>query len=110
MKKTIYALTPDERTALEKLAGRLKRARLRRNLLQEDVSTAAGISVGSVIALESGRVGCSIATLAKVLSVLGLLDRLPSLLIDDDLGEELEAAAGRRRARHRPGERGDAAA
>lgn len=54
----------------QRLGERLRALRLAADLAQSDVAERAGISVGSVKNLESGR-GSSVSTLVKVLRALG---------------------------------------
>lgn len=70
--------TSDEITA--ELGLRLKAARLSQSLTQADLAERAGISVGTVKALE--RTGqTSVASLVRVVQALGLTDQLQSLFV-----------------------------
>ncbi|MBF0374826.1 MAG: helix-turn-helix transcriptional regulator [Alphaproteobacteria bacterium] len=91
-------LASDEARAVESLGKRLKRARLRRNLTQNDVAERAGVSRLTCIDLEAGKPGVSIAALVRYLSVLGYPDRIAGLLEADPIGEDLEQVHGRKRA------------
>lgn len=97
--------TPSEAAALGSLGQRIKLARLRRNLPQSDLAAMAGVSRKTIVALEAGSPGSSIAVLAKVLEILGYPDRMAGLLATDPIGEDMELATGRKRA----GRRGDVA-
>ena len=70
--------TSDEITAA--LGLRLKAVRLSQSLTQADLAERAGISVGTVKALE--RTGqSSVASLVRVVQALGLTDQLQSLFV-----------------------------
>lgn len=60
------------------LGERLRAARLRRNLTQEELASRAGISRSAVRALERGG-GSSVATLVSVIKAMGMRDWLNSL-------------------------------
>lgn len=91
-------LTTDERQALEQLAQRIRRARLRRNLSQVEIAERSGISRSSYLDVEKGNPGVSVAALVKVMAVLGYPQRIASLLESDPIGEDLEEFYGRKRA------------
>lgn len=91
-------LTTTETDALKALAGRLRAARLRRNLSQDAIATRVGVTRKVIVALESGSPGTSIGVLAKVMEVLGYPGRLAGMLESDPLGEDLEAVHGRKKA------------
>lgn len=97
MRKSV-PLASDEATAVETLGKRLRLARLRRNLTQNEVAERAGISRLTCIDLEGGKPGVSIAGLVRYMSVLGYPDRIAGLLEADPIGEDLEQVHGRKRA------------
>jgi transcriptional regulator with XRE-family HTH domain len=74
--------------ALARLGQDLRNARLRRNISVADLAVRAGSSASSVTRLEKGDPGVAIGTLADVLVVLGLVERLADLIDvrKDDLG------------------------
>ena len=94
-------LDSDERGALDLLGRHLKRARIRRGLLQEDMAERAGVNRKTYMALEAGESTVSIALLARTLSILNYPTKLSELLASDPLGEELETIHGPKRARSR---------
>ena len=94
-------LTHQEAEILATLGQRLKLARLRRNLTQDDMAERAGVSRKTVVAMEAGAAGTSIAVLAKAMSILGYPERVADLLASDSLGEGMEAVSGRKRAKRR---------
>ncbi|ARJ65025.1 hypothetical protein WV31_04770 [Magnetospirillum sp. ME-1] len=89
-------LTSTEEEAVETLGRRVRAARLRRNLSQEDLAERAGVTRKTIAALEAGEAGVSVGVLAKALYILGYPDRLAGLLETDPIGEDLET--GRKRA------------
>jgi transcriptional regulator with XRE-family HTH domain len=97
MKRPVFLSSP-EIDALELLARRLRLARLRRNLTQDEMAERAGVNRKTYIALERGKETVNIGILIKVLAILGYLERLPDMLQSDPLGEELEEIHGRKRA------------
>ena len=70
--------TSDEITA--ELGLRLKAVRLSQSLTQADLAERAGISVGTVKALERTGQSC-VASLVRVVQALGLTDQLQSLFV-----------------------------
>ena len=93
--------SPKSRAALERLGRDLRGARLRRGIAIADLAVRAGTSASSIARLEKGDPGVGIGTLADVLVVLGLLDRLADLIDirKDDLGLALAAERQPRRGR-----------
>ena len=93
--------SPKSRLALEQLGHDLRGARLRRGMAIADLAVRAGTSASSVARLEKGDSGVGIGTLADVLVVLGLLDRLADLIDirKDDLGLALATERQPRRGR-----------
>ena len=80
--------SPKSRTAIERLGRDIRGARLRRGIAVADLAVRAGTSPSSVARLEKGDAGVAIGTLADVLVVLGLVERLADLIDirKDDLG------------------------
>ena len=93
--------SPKARPALERLGQDIRNARLRRGIAVADLAVRAGTSPSSVARLEKGDPGVAIGTLADILVVLGLLERLADLvdIRKDDLGLALAAEHGPRRGR-----------
>lgn len=93
--------SPKAKPALERLGQDIRSARLRRGIAVADLAVRAGSSPSSIARLEKGDPGVAIGTLAEVLVVLGLIERL-SDLIDirkDDLGLALAAGHTPKRGR-----------
>lgn len=93
--------SPKAKPALERLGQDIRNARLRRGIAVADLAVRAGTSPSSIARLERGDPGVAIGTLADVLVVLGLLERLADLvdIRKDDLGLALAAEHGPRRGR-----------
>jgi transcriptional regulator with XRE-family HTH domain len=93
--------SPKVKPALERLGQDVRNARLRRRITIADLATRAGTSPSSIARLERGDPGVAIGTLADVLLVLGLLERLADLIDvrKDDLGLALSTEQGPRRGR-----------
>lgn len=93
--------SPKAKPALERLGQDIRNARLRRGIAVADLAVRAGTSPSSIARLERGDPGVAIGTLADVLVVLGLLERLADLIDirKDDLGLALTAEHGPRRGR-----------
>lgn len=93
--------SPKSNPALERLGHDLRGARLRRGIAVADLAVRAGTSPSTVSRLEKGDPGVGIGTLADILVVLGLVDRLADLIDirKDDLGLALAAEHQPRRGR-----------
>lgn len=93
--------SPKAKSALERLGQDIRNARLRRSITVADLAVRAGTSPSSVARLERGDPGVAIGTLADILVVLGLLERLADLIDvrKDDLGLALATEHGPRRGR-----------
>lgn len=93
--------SPKARPALERLGRDIRDARLRRSIAVVDLAVRAGTSPSSIARLERGDPGVAIGTLADVLVVLGLVERLADLvdIRKDDLGLALAAEHAPRRGR-----------
>lgn len=93
--------SPKSKSALERLGHDVRGARLRRGIAMADLAVRAGTSPSTVARLEKGDPGVGIGTLADILVVLGLVDRLADLIDirKDDLGLALTAERQPRRGR-----------
>jgi len=81
---------PAGQRQLEALGGRLRSARLRRHLTQAVVAARVGVSKQTLAKLESGNPSTSLATMLRVLQVLGLGQDIDLLAADDELGRRLQ--------------------
>lgn len=84
--------------SLGALGEHIRRARLRRNLSQEEMAERAGVARKTYASLEAGSSKVSLALLVRVLESLGYPDRLRGLLEQDQIGDEMASAIGRKRA------------
>jgi transcriptional regulator with XRE-family HTH domain len=93
--------SPKSKAALEALGQDIRDARLRRGIAVADLAVRAGASASTVARLEKGDAGVAVGTLADVLVVLGLVDRLGDLvdIRKDDLGLALTSEQQPRRGR-----------
>lgn len=96
-------LSTEELENLQRLGTRVRLARLRRNLTQVELAERMGVHRQSVVNLEKGSPGISLALVMKALYVFGYVGRIGDLLAIDEIGEEMELATGRQRASRRPG-------
>lgn len=80
--------SPKSAPVLKRLGHDVRGARLRRGIAVADLAVRAGTSPSSIARLEKGDPGVAIGTLADVLVVLGLVERLADLIDirKDDLG------------------------
>lgn len=101
MARKTVALTPDAEKILEKTGARIKRARLRRNIKAEILAEHAGISIGTLNAVEKGVPTVSIGAYVAVLSMLGMEKDLEKVALDEE-GKQLYRELGpHKRARTR---------
>jgi transcriptional regulator with XRE-family HTH domain len=96
---TIDELSTDD-VALAELGRRVERARLDRNLTQQQLAARAGVGKATLERLEAGRPS-KLSTLVRVMRALGLSDRLEALLPAVGPSPLDLAANGRERQRAR---------
>jgi transcriptional regulator with XRE-family HTH domain len=99
------ALLPKHVRMVEQVGAQLKLARLRRRLSMQQVSERAGISRNTLYLLEKGEESSSIATLLRVLIVLGLQEDYRAIGQNDEIGRRIEDAkllTPKKRAPRRP--------
>ncbi|MDQ3758814.1 MAG: helix-turn-helix domain-containing protein [Actinomycetota bacterium] len=88
---------------LKRLGGRLRAARLAKEVTQDDLAREAGVGLATLQRMEDGQ-GTSVKNLIRVLRALGLVDRLEDLVPEVRPGPiaQLNAReATRRRGRRR---------
>ena len=90
--KEAKAFLPKNKRILQRVGQNLRLARLRRKLSAAKVAERAGISRNTLYLLEKGSPSTSLATLFRVLIVLGLEEDFLLLAKDDELGRKLEDA------------------
>lgn len=81
---------PQARRQIIALGARLRSARLRRKMTQPMLAERVGVSVPTIGKLEEGDPSTSMATMLRVLSVLGLADDIDLLAAQDTLGRSLQ--------------------
>lgn len=74
------------RTAVSSLGERIRIARIRRRMNQDELATACGLSRRTLYRIESGEAGIAVGNIFTVLWKLGLLDAT-SILANPDLDE-----------------------
>lgn len=94
---------------MQRLGESVRLARVRRNLTQEELAQACGITRKTLYALEKGAPGATLATVFTVLWKLGLLDTASTLADPDadEHGKILEAARRPKRVRQTAGSDND---
>jgi len=92
------------KTAMRRLGGDLRDARLRRRIPAAIMAQRAGISRTTLLKVEKGDPGVAAGTYAAVLFVLGMLDRLSGLASSktDEVGLALEGERLPKRIDFRP--------
>ena len=88
-KKTVI-LSPYVMKSLRTVGEQIKLARLRRKLSTELVAERAGISRGTLWAIENGEPSVSFGAYVAVLQALGLKDDVTLLAKDDVLGRSYQ--------------------
>jgi transcriptional regulator with XRE-family HTH domain len=81
---------PQARRQIAALGVRLRAARLRRKMTQPMLAERVGVSVPTIGKLEDGDPSTSLATMLRVLSVLGLAADIDLLAAQDTLGRSLQ--------------------
>ncbi len=80
-RKTVN-LTPDMESVIKKMGIRIQKARLRRNILADVLAEHAGISKGTLSAIEKGEPTVSIGAYVAVLNGLGMVQDLELVAVD----------------------------
>ena len=108
----MHTLPAPLKTAMRKLGGDLRDARLRRRIPAAIMAERAGISRTTLLKVEKGDPGVAAGTYAAVLFVLGLLDRLGELASarTDEVGLALDEERLPKRIDFRPRRRKQAPA
>lgn len=75
-----FPLPVPAKRAIAKLGADISKARRRRRLSQASLAQRSGVSVATLKRLESGEPRVAIEAVARVLQVLGEIDRLSQLL------------------------------
>ena len=82
-----------------KMGTRIKKARLRRNIMAEKLAEQVGISKGTLSAIEQGVPTVSIGAYAEVLSALDMVNDLNSIAVDIEGKKKYEDVQLRQRKR-----------
>ena len=100
----IYMLA--DRTILTKIGEKLKTARLKQNITQQNLADAANVSLSTVKNIEKGEIR-SFDSLLRVLRTLGKLEVLQPLVDEEQMSPseyyEIVHSAGSKRQRQRAG-------
>lgn len=84
MARRRVALSPETELIIEKMGIRIKKARLRRNIMAEELAEDVGISKGTLSAIEKGEPTVSIGAYTIVLNALGMVNDLDVVAIDKE--------------------------
>lgn len=88
MRSATVATSPSEITRVaQELGARIRAARVRRKIRQEDLAARTGLSRSSIQAIERGELSCSIGILLHVLWNLGLAGEI-NLIADPGLDRD----------------------
>lgn len=90
MSKRTPPTHPKVRRQVVALGERLRAARLRRKMTQPMLAERVGISVPTLGKLEAGDPSTSLATMLRVLTVLGMAADIDLLAVQDTLGRSLQ--------------------
>ncbi|KLI99272.1 XRE family transcriptional regulator [Luteimonas sp. FCS-9] len=101
MSKRTPPTMPRAQRQIQALGGRLRAARMRRQMTQGELAARVGVSVPTVGKLERGDPATSLATMLRVLTALGLEQDIDLLARNDELGRELQDSRLRRPAARR---------
>lgn len=93
---------PKAQRQITALGGRLRAARMRRQMTQAVLAERVGVSVPTIGKLENGDASTSLATTLRVLTVLGLAGDIDLIAANDALGRQLQDNALRRTNAARP--------
>ena len=96
MAKRIPPTHPRVQRQIGALSQRLRAARMRRSMTQKVMAERVGVSVPTIAKLENGDPSSSLATVLRVLTVLGLAGDIDLIAAQDTLGRELQDNALRR--------------
>lgn len=82
-RKTVI-LAYETEQVIKKMGNRIKKARLRRNIMAEELVEQVGISKGTLSAIERGETTVSMGAYVVVLEALGMADDFKFIAIDDE--------------------------
>jgi transcriptional regulator with XRE-family HTH domain len=90
MSKRTPPTHPQARRQVTALGKRLRAARLRRKMTQPMMAERVGVSIPTIVKLEAGDPSTSLATMLRVLTVLGMAADIDLLAAEDTLGRALQ--------------------
>ena len=99
MAKKSVVLMPSTQQVLEKMGTNIMKARLRRNILAEELAEHVGISKGTLSAIEQGVPTVSIGAYAEVLRALDMVSDLNGIAVDIEGKKKYEDVQLRQRKR-----------
>lgn len=99
MARKTVVLTPATEEIIAKVGERIKKARLRRNISAELLASHAGISIGTLYAIEKGVSTVSVGAYVAVLYALGMESDLDLIALDEDGKQRYRESNLRRRKR-----------
>lgn len=82
MARKTVVLSLETKLAIEKMGVRIKKARLRRNVLTEALAELVGISKGTLSSIEKGEPTVSIGAYATVLNAVDMIKDLELVAVD----------------------------
>ena len=99
MGRRTVKITAKTEFVIFKMGTRIKKARLRRNIMAEKLAEQVGISKGTLSAIEQGVPTVSIGAYAEVLSALDMVNDLNSIAVDIEGKKKYEDVQLRQRKR-----------
>lgn len=84
MARKTVVLSLETKLAIKKMGVRIKKARLRRNILAEALAELVGISKGTLSSIEKGEPTVSIGAYATVLNALDMIKDLELVAVDSE--------------------------
>lgn len=90
MSKRTPPTHPQARRQIAALGTRLRAARLRRKMTQPMLAERVGVSVPTIGKLEDGDPSTSLATMLRVLTILGMAEDIDLLATQDATGRRLQ--------------------
>ena len=99
MGRRTVKITAKTEFAIFKMGTRIKKARLRRNIMAETLAEQVGISKGTLSAIEQGETTVSIGAYAEVLHALDMVSDLNGVAVDIEGKKKYEDVQLRQRKR-----------
>ena len=99
MGRRTVKITAKTEFVIFKMGTRIKKARLRRNIMAETLAEQVGISKGTLSAIEQGETTVSIGAYAEVLHALDMVSDLNGIAVDIEGKKKYEDVQLRQRKR-----------